>query len=108
MSLEELYIVLTGITGYSNKVVYYAWPEGEAPALPFICYVENASNNFIADGKVYLTINSVDIELYTKHKSLTDESLVETALGNAGIVWQKTEQYLTDEQCYEVIYTVEV
>lgn len=108
MTLTEIYTILTGITGYSTKVTYYAWPEGQAPALPFICYVETGSSNFAADGKVYHSNRKVDIELYSKQKSLTDESLVETALNTAGIYWEKSEQYLTDEQCHEVIYTVEV
>ena len=47
---------------------YDHFAEGESPDPPFICYLLPQSNNFSADGKVYLKVSSVNIELYTDSK----------------------------------------
>lgn len=108
MTLADLNTLLTGISGYSNKVAYYAFPEGKAPSLPFICYLENGSRNFSADGKPYHEIKSVDVELYTETKDLAQEALVETALTNASCVWSKKCNFIDDEKCWQIIYSIEV
>ena len=109
MELSEVKTILSG-TGL--PVAYRAWPDDPAnnlpPPLPWIVYLETGSQNFSADGVVYLAIKSIRIELYTKEKDPTSERKVETALSNAGIFWNKTEEYLDDEQCYEIIYEIEV
>lgn len=94
------------LTSTGLPVAYYAFPENEAPPLPWICYVVTGSNNFMADGAVYQTVLRVDVELYTARKDIAMEAKVEAAL--AGIPWQKAEQYLEDENCHEVIYEIEV
>ena len=103
MSLEELKNKLEA-TGL--PVAYYAFPVDAAPPLPFICYLVTGSSNFIADGEVYQPINEVAVELYCKQKDPATEALVETAL--RGIPWDKTETYLDDEHCIEIIYEIEV
>lgn len=108
MSLEELYNILSGITGFSNKVAYRSFPIGAAPDLPFICYLETNSNNQFADNKVNHKFKGIDIELYTKNKDTASELLVETALDDNCIPWNKSETYIDSEQCYEIIYSVEV
>lgn len=105
MTLEGVYTMLTGISGFSKKVAYRAFPESEAPALPFICYLDTATSNFVADNKVYAVIQEIDIELYSKTKDTTSEGLIEATLAANSIVWEKYEEYLEDEQVYEVIYT---
>lgn len=87
-------------------VAYWSFPEGEAPPLPWICYIVTGSNNFVADGTVFYQIQHVDVELYTERKEPAVQALVEQAL--TGIPWQKSERYLDDERCYEVIYEIEV
>lgn len=108
MTLAELYTLLNGVSGFSGKVVYEAWPEGEAPALPFICFLETRSRNFGADNKVYKKRASVQIELYSKRKDTASEALIETALDGAGIFYNGSDTYLTDEKCHERIYEIEV
>ena len=103
MSLEELKKLLES-TGL--PVAYYAFPEEEAPGLPFICYLVAYSNNFSADGSVYKKINHIQIELYTKHKDIESEEKVEEALSS--FYWEKEETYLEEEKCFEVIYELEV
>lgn len=103
MSLEEFKSLLktTGL-----PVAYYAFPEKNAPTLPFICYLVPFTNNFSADGKVYEKINCIQVELYTKEKSPENEGKVEEALSH--FYWGKTETYLESEKCFKIIYELEV
>jgi len=108
MTLAELNTALKTITGFAKKVVYRAWPEGSAPALPFIVFLAEGSDNFGADDKVYKEINRISVELYSKNKDTASESAIETLFGNLSLYWEKDEVYLDDEKCYEIIYSIEV
>lgn len=103
MTLSE-FDVLLKTTGL--PVTYRAWPENEAPPLPFVCYVEAGSNNFAADGVVYYPVKRMQVELYTKLKDPDAEVKVETALSS--FFWEKTETYLSTEKCYQILYEIEV
>ena len=59
---------------------YDHFEEGEAADPPFVCYLLPQSNHFSADGKVYLKITEVHIELYTDCKDLSAEQKVEAVL----------------------------
>lgn len=108
MTLTDLYTALTSITGFSNKVTYRAWPVGESPPLPFICYLVEGTDNFGADNIVYKAIHQINIEFYSKTKDTASEKLIEDKLESLSLFWEKSEVYLTDEQCYEIIYSIEV
>ena len=105
MTLSEVDVLLktTGL-----PVTYRAWPENEAPPLPFVCYVEAGSNNFAADGVVYHTAQRYTIELYTEEKDPETEAKLEAALTGAGIFWTKDETYIESERMNEIIYEIEV
>ena len=105
MTLDELNTLLAS-TGM--PVAYYAFPVGDAPPLPWICYVVTGSSNFIADGRVYQKSNAIDVELYCNEKDPALEARVEAVLADACIPWEKTEQYLDSEKCWEIIYEIEV
>lgn len=87
-------------------VTYRAFPEGEAPQLPYICYNTPGSNNFAADGKVYFAKNAVQVELYTKYKDTETEKRVEEAISS--VFWEKTESYIEKQHCYQIVYELEV
>lgn len=91
-------------TGF--PVAYRSWPEEEAPPLPFICYFCAYSNNFSGDSGVYYKINHVQVELYVKLKDPEAEDKVEQALSS--FFWEKTETFLETENCYQIIYEIEV
>lgn len=103
MTLEEVKVLLetTGI-----PVTYRAWPEKEAPPMPYICYLAAYSSNFGADNVVYHPINHIQIELYTELKDPDTEDKVEQALSS--LFWEKTEEYIDTERCYQIIYEIEV
>ena len=69
---------------------YDHFEEGEAPEPPFVCYLLPQSNHFSADGRVYLKITEVHIELYTDCKDLSAEQKVEAVLDKHGIFYEKS------------------
>ena len=107
-TLQKLYTTLTAITGFSGKVAYHAFPEDQAVDLPVIVYDVVRSNNFGGDNKVYHPINQIEVQLYTVNKDLTSEAALEAALNAADAFWEKTETYLPDERCYQIIYELSI
>ena len=86
---------------------YDHFAEGESPSPPFITFLIPASDNYAADGGVYVKIEVVHLELYTDEKNPETESLVETVLDRHGIFYDKTEVWIESEQLYEVLYAFE-
>lgn len=103
MSLSDIKNLLAS-TGL--PVTYRAWPEKEAPPMPYLCYLAAYSNNFGADDRVYHKISHIQVELYTKQKDQEAEDRVEAALSS--LYWEKTEEYLDTERCYQILYEIEV
>lgn len=87
---------------------YDHFAEGESPDPPFICYLLPQSDNFSADGKVYLKVSNVHIELYTDSKDLAVEQKLEAVLDTHGIFYDKTEVWIESEKLYEVLYSFEM
>lgn len=108
MTIADINTLLNNITGFRGKVTYRSFKEGSAPALPFICFYVDETDNFKADDKAYLKRQVVLIELYTKLKSPATEELVEAALDAAGIPWDYSESYIESESVYLITYEVEV
>ena len=84
---------------------YDHFAEGESPNPPFVCFLCPESDNFSADGRVYFKISEVHIELYTDEKNPKTENLVEAALDERGIFYDKTEVWIESEKLYEVLYS---
>ena len=87
---------------------YDHFAEGESPNPPFICYLLPKSDNFAADGSVYLRIDVVHIELYTDRKSPATERRLEVVLDAHGIFYNKSEVWIDSEKLYEAVYTFEM
>ena len=87
---------------------YDHFAEGESPDPPFICYLLPESDNFSADGKVYLKVSVANIELYTDEKSPATEQLLEDVLDAHEIFYEKSEIWIESEKLYEVLYTFEL
>ena len=84
---------------------YDHFEEGESPEPPFLCYLLPESNNFSADGKVYLKVTVVNLELYTDSKAPDTEKKIEDILDKNSIYYEKTEVWIESEKLYEVLYT---
>ena len=87
---------------------YDHFAEGESPDPPFICYLLPQSDNFSAEGTVYLKVSSVNIELYTDCKDLSVEQKLEAVLDTHGIFYDKTKVWIESEKLYEVLYSFEM
>ena len=104
MTLDDLYTILSAI----YPTAYWSFPEGKAPAMPYLVFFEENSDNFGADNKVYHHIKRIAVELYTKTKNPSAEESVEAALDSHDIYWEKAETHLDDEDAFEVVYSLEV
>lgn len=103
MALTDLKTILDG-TGL--PVAYNCFKDEQS--LPFVCFLETGTNNLFADGKTYKIISDIAIELYTAQRDLTSEGKVEKALDDALICWNKTIEYIDDEQCYFILYEIQI
>ncbi len=87
-------------------VAYEHFDEQDAPKMPFICYAEIGSNNFMADSKVYMPIKRVEVQLFTSNKDLDAEKDLEDALSEFS--WNKECEFVDEEVCYRTIYTIQI
>lgn len=87
-------------------VAHLSFPEGEAPELPFICFINPEDNNFAADGVVYFSAHRMIVELYLEHRDEEIEEIVETAISY--FYYTKDAEYLDDERCWLITYEMEV
>lgn len=108
MTLSSVRTIISEISTFQNKVAYRAFPVGKAPKLPFVCYLATDTDNFDADNRVWKVIQNVDVELYTEKKSPDVEQKLEAAFDANFIPWDKTETWLEDEQCYEILYEISI
>ena len=86
---------------------YDHFAEGESPDPPFLVFLFPRTNHFIADDSVYQKITEVNVELYTDLKQPDVEEQVEAVLERHGVVYEKSEMWIPEEQLYEVLYESE-
>ena len=89
-------------------LAYDHFTEGESPDPPFLVFLFPASDNFKADGKVYVKGAELNIELYTDRKDPPLEQRVEGILDAHGIVYEKSEVWIESEKMYEVLFRTAV
>ena len=101
MTLEQI----KGILDETElPVSYQDFPDGEAPAMPYITFEDTDSNNFHADGIVYAKVVHIEVTLWTKDKDTDSETLLENALLESGITWEKSVQLYDEEACMGTVY----
>ena len=103
MTLEALKTLLD-TTGF--PVSYSSVPLEEATETPYICYSQENTNVFPADGVAYYMGKSITIRLYTKTRDEISEGKVETALQD--MIYTKEPAFLDDQKIYEITYGIEV
>lgn len=87
---------------------YHHFEEAGAIEPPFITYVLPEWSYVAADGKTYIKIMKLDLELYTDSKDEAIEERVELVLDDRSIRYQKSESWIESENMYEVLYEMEV
>lgn len=83
---------------------YKAWKK--KPPVPFAVYYEDGSNNFSADGSVYVPFNRITVELYADEKDLELERKLQQLLSENEIYWEKSSDlYIESEKLLMVAYS---
>lgn len=114
MTYRQVYTMLSAITvdGTPIPCAYYQFPEDDptnpAPPPPFLVYYYEGSDDLLADDTNYQKIRPLTIELYTESKDFSLEDTVETALSSAGLVYTRSEEYISTERLYMVTYNTEI
>lgn len=101
MTAKEVY---EGLKKLGYPVAYSHFSEGDVPKTPFVTYSFPGTNNFAADGTVYVSITELDIDLYTDKKNLEDERKIEKWLTENGMFYNKQEVYLESEKWLKITY----
>lgn len=93
--------------GVGIPFAFHRWER--PPQMPFGVYFDDRTDNFVADGAVYLVIRHFNIELYTRQRDPALEARMEALLDGAGLSWNKDAAYLGDtERAYRISYEIEV
>lgn len=87
---------------------YRQFTEQTAVAPPFICYFYSNTDDLMADGKNYVRIATLNVELYTADKDFDQEAVVEEILTENGFTYYKEEAYIDSEKMYQIAYEMEV
>lgn len=106
MSIEQMRAILEGVQGFAKKVTYWEWPIGESPSLPFVCFFTNEDAEFAADNVTYYARPRFSVELYSKYRDPNLEARFEAAFRANDLFYSKEAVYLTDERCWETVYTI--
>lgn len=90
-------------------VVYWKWPDGSTPAFPCIRYSEKRAGDFIADNRNYVRIRRWSAIIVSEWKDDAAEAALEAALDAAGIAYDKSADWYSDEsRLNHVEYTFSV
>jgi len=104
MKMNELKTILEA-TGFPVAYSHFIETENEPlPSPPFIVYLATYSSNFMADNKVHIPIENVQIELYTSKKDLEAEAIVEAVLNENELPFATTEAFIESEELFQKIY----
>jgi len=110
MSLNDIITMLNSIKIDEDTPVphtYRAFPVGNAPGTPFICYLLDSVRPESADN-VGIPITTLSIELYTDSKDFALEAKVEAVLDSNEMVWTKEESWIESERMQMTSYEMEV
>lgn len=87
-------------------VTYSEWPQGYAPPLPYIVFLQDGIDTFLADNKVYEYNDTYRIELYSENKDITSENKIIEQLNLEPVVWEKEYEDRTDEGLYQSVFLI--
>lgn len=108
LKIEELADMLAQVNipvAYSHFVKADGNP---MPEPPFMVYLEEDSNNFGADNKVWKKYINYRIELYSDEKDLRLELKLEDLLDEHGTYYETTETYINSQQLYTKNYFITI
>lgn len=105
-------ITITDLTAILQStglpVAHQAFPVDHAPEMPFIIYQVTGSDNIGADNIVWIPVRRVQADLLCKQWDPATEHLIEQALTDAGIYWEREPEFDSDEKYYRSTYVFEI
>ena len=87
---------------------YDSFPNNVAPTPPYIVFNYPNNDDFGADNTNYVSIDVLNIELYTSTKDFELERNLEAVLNANGFFYDKTETYIRQDNIYQITYVTEV
>lgn len=100
MTFEELY------TGLKKVNIPLAYDHFTQPtSLPFMVFVDEGKETFVADESVWAKQTRIRLELYFKSKDPKLEEKIEKRLDEMGFLWEdEATYYIEDERMYQHNY----
>ena len=101
--MDKLYKALkdTGIE------VYYSYAVGNVQP-PYICYMEYAEKYLKANNKIADTVIKVQVDYYTITPLDSNTYIIKDALENAGVPFEYTLVYDSENEVYHHVFDCEV
>lgn len=100
--------IATMISSIGLSYTYDRFPNNIAPNPPYIVFNYPQNDDFGADNINYVSIDTLNIELYTDHKDFITEQSVEAVLNANGLFYEKTETYIRAENLFQISYVCQV
>ena len=77
------------------------------PSPPYLLTFKAVDNSVWANGKVVLTLITVEIELYTEKSDVTSQPLLEAWFNSVGVKFKMVERsWIDSENFYQTVYKV--
>lgn len=109
MTYAEIGTMIAGIAdAIGCPYRYYQYDESEIIKTPYLVWEIQARNDFKADDQNYQKIAVLAIEYDSDFRDIDTETVIETALSNAGLTYTMDTDYINSQKVYETMYTCEV
>lgn len=77
------------------------------PSPPYLAFFKAVDSSVWANGKVVLTLITVEIELYTEKSDVTSQPLLEAWFNSVGVKFKMVERsWIDGENFYQTVYKV--
>lgn len=96
--------IKTIIAGFGLPYTYYSFPNDIAPDPPYIVFNYPENDDVLADNSNYASVVTLNLELYTAEKDIELEETIEAVLNQNGFVYDKTEDYIRQEELFQITY----
>ena len=100
--------IATMISTIGLPYTYYSFPDNVAPDPPYIVFNYPENDDFGADNENYVSIDVLNLELYTAKKDFDTESSIEAVLKANGFFYEKSETYIRQEHLFQTTYVSQV
>lgn len=87
---------------------YDSFPNNIAPTPPYIVFNYPQNDDFGADNTNYVSIDVLNIELYSASKDFANEQTIEAVLTQNGFYYEKSEAYIRSENLFQITYVTQV